>query len=177
MNFNNKKSLTGFTLIELLVVIAIIWVMALAVTRIDFNRISDSQKLDLFTNEVVSKLETIRNNALIGKWVGINVETPDLWEIDINDNEMVSKYDGVISDDYSISFIPWYTITPIECSPLDESTVETVSWVATISITGRDLEISSGCSDTNKILTLTPSYKSFQKVIRINTVSWLIEVD
>lgn len=184
MNFSFKKNTTGFTLIELMVVIAIIAFMALAITQIDFNRMSDNQRVDLFTNEIVSKLETIRNNALIGKWVWVNIETPDLWNIQVDDTgsgSITSSYRvWVISTNYpelSVNPSAWYDISEIKCLQLD-GTSEDVVWTITLPINGNKFEGLLWCSNTNyKVLEFTAGYKSFENTISINTLSWLIEVD
>ena len=183
MNFKGKNKISAFTLIELIVVIAVIWVIALWVTRIDFNRVSDQQRIDIFTNEVASKIETVRNNALIWKWVWVNVETPDSWEIIASNTwsgSVQTSYDVggtlTVSNEYSVTPNDLYEITDLNCLQLDDTT-ESITWDIVIDIDGNDMTL-SGCSDDNyKILEITTQYKNLSKTVRVNTLSWLVEVD
>jgi len=61
---NLEKIKKAFTLIELLVWISVMSIIILWVTSIDYNRLSQDQKLDIFTNDVKSNFERIRNNSL-----------------------------------------------------------------------------------------------------------------
>ena len=182
MNFKAKTSYKWFTLIELMVVIALISIITLGATRIDFNRSSDQQRLAIFTGEIASKIETVRNNALIGKWVGVNLETPESWEIQISDISAWSLQTSynlwagpISSNEYSIIPNTFYSIWNMRCIQLDGTSE--ANWNATITINGNEM-ILSGCSTDNfKILEFTTSYRDLTQAVQINTLSWLIEVD
>jgi len=64
-----KNSKNAFTIIELLIIIALISILVLGVMNINFNRQGDGQKLDMFTNQIYSTIELVRNNALMGRWI------------------------------------------------------------------------------------------------------------
>jgi prepilin-type N-terminal cleavage/methylation domain-containing protein len=65
MKKNNYKLTTAFTLIELMITIAIIAIIILSLNNIDFNKMSSNQRLDMFTNSIITNIENIRNNALL----------------------------------------------------------------------------------------------------------------
>jgi prepilin-type N-terminal cleavage/methylation domain-containing protein len=62
MRFLEKKA---FTLIELLVVIALVSILTLAITNINWNSLNDKQHIDIFSKNIVSSFEEIRNNSLL----------------------------------------------------------------------------------------------------------------
>lgn len=165
-----------------MVVIALIAIITLWVTNVDFNRSSNQQKLAIFTNEIVSKIETVRNNALIWKWIGTDVETPDSWQIQISDTSSWSVQTSynlwggpISSNEYSIIPNAFYSIWDMRCIQLDGTSE--ANWNATITINGNEM-ILSGCSTDNfKILEFTTSYRDLTQAVQINTLSWLIEVD
>jgi len=48
-----------------MVAIAIIGIIALWATSFNFNKVSNGEKLKIFNNNIVSNIETIRNNSLM----------------------------------------------------------------------------------------------------------------
>ena len=182
MNFKTKINYKWFTLIELMVVIALISIIILGATRVDFDRSSNKQKLAIFTNEIVSKIETVRNNALIGRWIGSSLETPDSWEIQISDisswsvQTSYNLWGGPISsNEYSIIPNAFYSIWDMRCIQLDGTSE--ANWNATININGNEMSLSGCSNDGFKILEFTTSYRDLTQAVQINTLSWLIEVD
>ena len=177
-----------------MVVIALISIIILGATRVDFNRSSNQQKLAIFTNEIVSKIETVRNNALIWKGIGIDVETPDQWRIIIwntSPGSIETSYytwgSWTNSDEYSVNPDSFYEITDLNCISLDNNITEAAAGNRALYIDGNELALSefnttptppSTCSNNGfKILEFTTSYRNLTKTVRINTLSWLIEVD
>ena len=183
MIFNSQKNISAFTLIELMVVIAIIWITILWATSIDFNRISDAQRSEIFTNNIVAKIETVRNNALIGKWIWASLETPNNWSIEISSSSINTSYDiwagPVNSSDQSLNITSPYEVNSLKCLSLDKTSEVDITWSpATLSFAWNNLSFIWGCNnDEYKILEITTLYKTHEKVISINTLSWLIEID
>lgn len=60
----------AFTLVELIVVIAVMLIVMLNIRSVDFNRLNDWQKLDLFVNKIVTDIEILRNDELM--WKSLN---------------------------------------------------------------------------------------------------------
>ncbi|MDD3145645.1 MAG: prepilin-type N-terminal cleavage/methylation domain-containing protein [Candidatus Gracilibacteria bacterium] len=97
-----NKNINGFTIIELLVAIAIVVTIVIGSNNISFKYVSDKQNLEIFTNKVISEIERIRNNSLIGKGIGTNLDVPEKWKIEFNSgwngtssgNIVSSYYDG-----------------------------------------------------------------------------------
>lgn len=175
------KHTPGFTLIEMIVVITIISIIALAVTNIDFSRLSARQKHEIFTNNIITQIETIRNYSFQGKWIGINLDTPDTWQIDISWNaswSIVTTYSWAVSGTYlpaTFNVNPGYQITNIECKNLDESTVSSISGTWSIFFSYDTVNL-AGCSPTTlKILEFTTSFAEYSDIIRVNTINGIIE--
>ncbi len=183
MIFQTKINSKWFTLIELMVVIALISIIVLGATRIDFNRSSNQQKLAIFTNEIASKIETVRNNALIWKGVGNNLETPESWDLIISDTSswsLETRYNlwgsTIDSEEYSVTSDNFYSIWNLRCIQLDGIS-ETIVWNLTLTIDWDDMSLSGCSSDNFKILEFTTSYRQWSQSVSINTLSWLVEVD
>ena len=84
-----KVTQQGFTLIELLVWIVIVIIIILWITKVDFNKIWDKQRLDKKVIQIISQIETIRNNSLLWKWIWVNLDVPEKYKIDnveLNEN-------------------------------------------------------------------------------------------
>ncbi|RKW20781.1 type II secretion system protein [Candidatus Gracilibacteria bacterium] len=84
-----KKNKNAFSLIELVVVIGLITFIALTATSLNFQGLSDKQKLEIFSNRIITQIEAIRNDALVGKNLydttkKIGFEDIEQWEIAIN---------------------------------------------------------------------------------------------
>ncbi len=177
--FNNKK---WYSLVELSVIIAVITIIAIWASRINFNRLSSKQKLDIFSNKIISKIETTRNNALLWKWIWTNLVIPNKWKIEISSNNSwtinSSYYDWtnwyLYNEDSLIVTSPFY-INNIRCSSLT-GVISNLSWTTwSIFISWWDLSL-SWCTNTNdKILELDVTFWSFRNRITINTLNWLIE--
>lgn len=80
----NNKNINGFTIMELMIAITIIWIIFIWSTNINFKYISDRQKLEIFTNKIISEIERIRNNSLIWKWIWTTLIVPEKWKIEFN---------------------------------------------------------------------------------------------
>ncbi len=65
MKFLRKTK--AFTLIELMVVISILAILIIGASNINFNRINKDQELDLFVNKIITDIETLRNDELMGR--------------------------------------------------------------------------------------------------------------
>jgi len=62
-----KNIFRAFTLPELLVAIAVISVLALGISQFNFNRLSQKQQIEIEVVKLISLIEDVRNNALIGR--------------------------------------------------------------------------------------------------------------
>jgi prepilin-type N-terminal cleavage/methylation domain-containing protein len=177
-----RTSLSAFTIAELLVVMAIISILALWISRINFQRLSQNQQISIETAKIVNLIEEARNNALIGKWVGVDLITPESWSIVIENDSS--------SGSLTSRYLSWWTLTwttvldspfpfsinNLECRPLN-NTAGISSWSFTLTFTWSVGGI-SGCSNSNyKIISFDYWVWTLNKNININTLSWIIEVD
>jgi prepilin-type N-terminal cleavage/methylation domain-containing protein len=168
----------AFTLLEIMVVIALIWIISFSITKINFNILSDKQRLNWFFYKVKSNIETIENNALIWKAVNIwtttnpNLIVPNSWKINFSNTgswKIVSyykyqntehKYNEIIPKDF------------FQIEIYNNWTLLTDTW--TILIKWGNLTL-TGITTNNKILKLKIKYKQLEKQLLINSISWVIE--
>lgn len=176
------KNNNWFSLIELLVVIAIIGIIAVWASRIDLNPQIDKQNFDMFTNNIFTSIEWVRNNALLGKWLGTWAifTHPEKWIIQISSDgtgSIQARYQSGTSilplGDFRVDFINQNSkIAELKCESIDGSS-QTGSFID-IEFSRNTLSL-SGCSSQEKILKIKTEYKNFNKTIQINSITWLIE--
>lgn len=179
------KSSRWFTLTELLVVITIIWILIVWASNINFNPQIDRQNAEMFSNNIFTSIETIRNNSLLGKWVwsGSIMTHPEKWTVNITSNGTGSISANYTSgttfpvSTFSVDFINQHgRIAGLSCETIDGASTSTGNSVAidftwnTLSFTGN-----TWCSSDKKILKIKTQYKTFEKTIKINSITWLIE--
>lgn len=89
-----QKINKAFTLIEIVIVIALIWLSALFMPTIDFNKKTEREKRDRFSNVIVSTIKTELANSVSWRWFidGTVVKNPDYSYIIIKDNTIWSLY-------------------------------------------------------------------------------------
>jgi prepilin-type N-terminal cleavage/methylation domain-containing protein len=177
-----KHPFAAFTLAEILVVITIVGILALWISNMNFSRLSQKQRVNIEATKIINLIEEARNNALIWKWVGTNLITPESWSITVeNDSSsggIISRYlSWAISHTGSIWNSPFpFSISNLECRTLDDSP-DTNSWPFTITFTWSVWWI-SGCSNNNyKKLSFTYWVWNLTQDININTLNGVIEID
>lgn len=184
MNLNTWRK-KAFTLIEIIVVISLLAVFTLSITNIDFSRLSTQEKHKIFTNKVISNIETIRNYAFSGKWVWINTETPNQWKIDIsssNSGSILTSYSWDVNGIYYTGTFwsdPSHEIINILCTNIDRSITESITGSNTGSIVFQwNVASIEWCSDsTLRILEFQTKYLSHTSTIQFNSINSIIEVD
>ena len=130
-----------FTLIELMVWIAIVSILLLWVSNINFNTITNQEKLRDFNNWIITNIETVRNYALLWKWESVSTIIPESWHIDIAKVwswwYMSTSYNSgwtlYSSPQFYINFTWWYIIESIRCLEYDNTEIhlfdETTDWI------------------------------------------------
>jgi len=163
--------------------------MAIAISNINFNRLSSKQKLDNFVWKVKTNLEDIRNNALLWKGVWNNLEIPAKWKIHFSTNnswtilsEAFNESGSIISST-NLFFQKDMEINKIKCWELfkPKSSYRLLNSTWTIEFNWinikLDLTWNTDCNQNkDKILELIINNKTDNQVLEINTVNWLIEV-
>ncbi len=178
------KNYSWFTLFELLVVIAIIWILMIWASNVNFTSQIDKQNSEMFTNNIFTSIESLRNNSLLWKWIwsGAILSYPNAWNIHIS-SEWTGSVQGTYTswsslvpiNDFSVNFINELTkISELKCETIDGSN----TYIATkidIIFSWNNTSFSWCDNSQQKILKINTSYKNFNKTIKINSITWLIE--
>lgn len=185
-----KKNKNAFSLIELVVVIGLITFIALTATSLNFQWLSDKQKLEIFSNRIITQIEAIRNDALVWKNLydttkKIWFEDIEQWEIAINkttatlevtayprqkDISEVKEPRIVTTNKASV----WEKIEALKCNwvwwekSIDSAKI-VFEWTKTAKVIWED------CNE-NSILQFELSYSKEKWIIEFDPVSWLAEI-
>jgi hypothetical protein len=179
-----KKLKLGFTLLEITVAIALIWIIIIWGTKLNFNSLSNKQRLDWFFYKIKTNIETVKNNTLIWKtlknWNKIIVS--EKWQIDFNNSgsgiiktyyydrnfnkKEYNFYDTIPKKYYSIN---------TTCKKINSKETQELKGTGSIIINWSNLKLTSWCSSDEKELKIKIKYKNKEKRFTINTISWVIE--
>jgi hypothetical protein len=181
-----KKFKLWFTLLDITVGIALIWIIIIWVIKLNFNSLSNKQRLDWFFYKIKTNIETVRNNTLIWKILkdSDKIIISEKWQIDFNNSGsgVIKTYyynNNWIKKDFSnYNIIPekHYSIST-KCAKLDNSSEELLTSTWNIMIEWWNLSFTWwwSCGSTKKVLKIEVKYKEKIKKFTINTVSWVIE--
>ncbi len=180
-----KKTSTvpGFTLIEILTVIALLSIVALGVSQVNFARQSQKEIVKIESQGIVSVLEEIRDNSLIGRAVDFSstIVTPDSWEITIDTNNHWSI--DIFYNSGTPYILQWngespYSIFNLTCSNLDATNTQTTSNID-IEYIWDTAKITQGCSGVNNPKKIVFSYGTYDiyNTISLNLLTGTIELD
>lgn len=178
---NKNRVYWGFTLVELMVWIAIISLMALWVSSIDFQRLSQNQKTQIELVKVLNIIEEARNNAMIWRGIGTNLDTPDSWSVILDTSDSWS-----IESIWTLWFATWslrlweaknpIIISNMRCQSIDGLVDDTASnSVVSIVYNGSNAQL-VWCNDNSfkKIVFDIGSWEN-TKEISVNAVTGIIE--
>ena len=166
----------AFTLIEIMVVISIITIITLWASRINFNTFNDRQRLEIFSNNIRTSFENIRNNALLWKWVWGDTLTPQNWKMTLSWTWITTFYDTTTYNEWNIIPANGYSIKNISCASLDGTPTNVNVNIVNITIHWQDLSLSGDCNETDKIVSFTTNYKQFTHTLTINSINGIIEI-
>lgn len=183
MKILKKKS--GFTLIELLVVISVILLLFLAGNQLDFNRMWSQERIEIFNTKILSHYETIRNNALLGKWIDTDIDVPDKWKIRYS-----SASNGSVLSQYSInngsSWVNYDEITPLvpdrhsiqnlNCYDLNGNTAQSSGTSAEIIFDGNDITLGWKCSTAARVLEFETQFLDITYDVSINVLNGTMDM-
>lgn len=183
--FFMKKCTNWFTLIEIIVVIWLIGLLVFFTKDIWFSRSTNKQQSLFFSNEVYTNIEVVRNNSLLWKWVlnGWSLTYPNKWIIHLETNTGTWKilwyyttgWPLLPHNDFTVKWIDSHSkISKLTCFDIAWANPNVVS-SAQIEFVWNTVSLSWCTSPNNKILDIETTYKEFSRIIRVNTVSWLIE--
>lgn len=190
-----KSTYSAFTLIELLVGIIIVIIIILWISKIDFNKIWDKQELDKKIIQIISQIETIRNNSLLWKWIWTNLNVPEKyevhfwntwsWNIKIYYNTWWTDTEYIL--DKKITFWNNYEyISKLNCMKAntardivqdEDSDDDIKNWTWIIIFNWWNVSLSWACDDPlAKVFQVEVTKKTFKRKFQINTINWLIEI-
>jgi len=174
----------AFTVIELLVVIAVIIIMVLWATNMNFNSTTNKQKLEIFTNKVISQIETVRTNDLVGKaeldWS--ELEIPDRWFIEVSTAwlwKLTTKIERNSNiENFSELFMEeWFSIDEVWCDlPNWTSYNTTNTWTIVFEKWNYSLRWIN-CETWETTLSIKTGFRWVQNTISFDTLNWLIKKD
>ncbi|PID87662.1 hypothetical protein CSB07_00220 [Candidatus Gracilibacteria bacterium] len=182
--FFTKKGIKAFTLVELMMTITIILIIATNLNTLKLNEINNRQKINIFTNKIITNIETLRNNSLIGRGVDGNLNTPYLTKITLTTSgsgKLIVEYNTgaslplINNTEYSIIPEKPYSIDKIECLKIDDTSDGATS-SGIISIIGDKLSL-SGCPNTSRKLKVTTKLIENDESFSINVVNGLVIKD
>lgn len=174
-----NRNISWFTLIELLVVIAVIWVLALGISNISFSQSIDKQKSNQFNNDVYNLISDIKNHSLLWKWIWTDLIIADAWKINISNETsswtITTKYlSWTNRENYNTFYVEVFqSIEEIKCYD--------IGWTTNIELNTVDIYLTwselwlSWCNDSNRVIEFKTKFKKFEKWIKLNSVSWVIE--
>nr|MDD3720617.1 prepilin-type N-terminal cleavage/methylation domain-containing protein [Candidatus Gracilibacteria bacterium] len=170
----------AFTLVELMVSISIVGILSIGILNLYGNGIQNREILNIFLNKIVGRIETVKNNSLVGKGIGTNLETPKYYKVIFSTGNYMRTYYNtggvdILFNSLSINpFENFYTIKSIECKKTDLSNI-TTSNLITLTYKGTDISL-TGCNNNyQKIIDLKFDYKGMESTIRLNTISGVLE--
>lgn len=180
-----KKNKKWFSLIELIVVISMISIIWIAAWKINFNKLIDNQNSLMFSNDIYSNIEKVRNNSLLWKWVSswTLIQYPEKWLVKIWTwwtNWTISWFFStwwILTNynEFKVNFINANAkINKLTCYNITKNNPNTKSNID-IEMIWNTITLSWCTTPDNKILDIETNYKWFKKVIRINTINWVIE--
>ena len=173
---NNK----AFTLIELLVVITIIIIMVTLWSRMSLSNIGTKEKMLIFNNKIISHYETIRNNALLWKWIDSDIWVPEAWRINYSENNITVDYliwsIWTRKTDATITPEEKFSIKNISCYKIDNTSDR--EWNASVIINWGNVTLSWSCdpAQQDRVLKFDTNFLSHTWSFTINSLNWLIDL-
>lgn len=175
---------SAFTLVELMVVIAIISALVIWSMRVDLSRLTQKQQTGLELVQINNIFEEIRNNALIGRWVGVDVQNPDSWGIDISVQNWgeIQAYSTLAWTNTPSPQGTWSAqenreILEISCRSLDWSSSTPLTGTGTLNFVWDQISMSgTGCDSFNQtVLFIRYGDDTLSETLTLNTLSWVMK--
>lgn len=174
-----------FTLIELMVAITIIAIIAASWSRMNFNEISDSQYLRIFSWKITWIYETTRNNMLIGRTINTSWNIATSWKIEIPTWSWKTLqtyfstgwvYQNYSEWNYTYKWAEW--IARINCYTATGTTASastnTWTWIVIINYDSISFSWTTSCdTTTTKKLIFETFYHNHTWTLEINWLNWL----
>lgn len=172
----------GFTVGELMVWIALISILGVWISQINFNRLSNQQNSEIELVKITSIIQWVRNNALIGKAVWENLDSPDNWFVTIDTTGSWTISSGWNIGAGSGVYASWnqrapYSIQNLRCQRLDGVNDTWSNPVITVTYVWSQASI-SGCNDSSyKKVVFDLFTNDVSKEVSINAVTWIVKTN
>lgn len=179
---NTHFSKSAFTVMELLVVITVLIIIVIWATNVNFNTSTNNQRLEIFTNRIISEIETVRTDDLVWRaeleWSDLMI--PENWKIEFsttNSWEMITTVTNntwVENNVRSLNIEEWYSINEIWCThptswnynETDNATIIFEKWEYSLEWTG--------CQWWHNLITIKTFFNWIENEISFDTINWLI---
>ncbi len=176
------QNIFWFTLVELLVVITIVMLLFGAGTQLDFNRIWNSERIEIFNTKILNHYETIRNNALLGKWIDTTIEVPDKWKIQYSItgswviNSQYSTGSWIDFNEYTPNIPEKHSIKNIACFDLNGNVADNNWPQAEIIFDWNDISLDGTCLTSARILQFETHFLGHVQTFRINVLNGTMDI-
>ncbi len=173
----------AFTVMELLVVITVMIIIVIWATNVNFNTSTTKQRLEIFTNRIVSEIETIRTNDLVGRaeLEGSNLEIPERWIIEFSSDNNWKMETKLVNNLWNTKVIKtlniedWYSIDEIWCTHpttgnyniTDNASIFFEKWKYYLNWIG--------CQWWHNLITIKTFFNWVDQEISFDIINWLIK--
>ncbi len=168
--FMKKNIKKAFTLIEIMLVLVIIWLILVAFSSISLYNLSDKQKWEILTNQIISQIETTRNNALI--WKVMNNNIVKSWKV-----ELSSSW-NLVKTFYENTSGAWVEDSRLKLNDVDEEISEIDCWTPVttwiIIFKGMESSLSWACAGHYN-MDITIKKSAYSSKINYDSINNLVE--
>lgn len=154
-------------------------------TQLDFSRIWNSQRIEIFNTKILNHYETVRNNALLGKWIDTTIDVPDSWKIQYSTTSgwnINSQY----TLDNGINWVNFNELTPnipekhsienIACFDLNNYDADNTWTQAEIIFDWNDITLGWKCTSAARILQFETHFLDHVQTFRINVLNGTMDI-
>lgn len=172
MLYFSKNNKNAFTLVELMVIIVLIIIIILWIKSINFNKLSNEQKSEIFANKIISLIEEVRDDSLTWKWQfdsNLNTWFKKVEKRIIEIKKFWENFEIILKNDW----IEAKKITKKEKEKIESLKCwkNNFSWNPTITFSSDKISL-NWCNDKFYI---SVSFNNEKNEIIFDTISWLVK--
>lgn len=151
-------------------------------TQLDFSRIWNSQRIEIFNTKILNHYETVRNNALLGKWIDTTIDVPDSWKIQYSTdwiwsiNSQYSTGSWIDFNEFTPSIPEKHSIENIACFDLNNNDADNTWTQAEIIFDWNDITLGWKCTSAARILQFETHFLDHVQTFRINVLNGTMDI-